>query len=309
MTWRNRFAWLDPRNWLHLPDVTGVALLPARRQLFISKSGSRQDSDHWITMIRSAAGAHFNLMWDDQFRVIGGEDHRDHWRKQFDFTRASYAMVVLMDPAEWVSRGQEIEGEDALGRRIPLAMCRVEPFESQGNNDLFLRLTRGPEEKARYRFIRYFDLAGADVDTQLARMTRWLRQVACAPPELPFCFDAGRAKDIRAVIRIPDGDRWRAMDWGAHRPQLVANYGSHFAQLGTSVPYGSRPQQLVFDVNTSGGAGEIRATVTLPSAGVGHMALTIGEPQPSYAYDDGGLMADRSRDLLLWWDFVVAASR
>jgi hypothetical protein len=110
---------------------------PSDHQIFVSKSGEFREFRDWINILRSKLDKCFNLIWDDEFRVLGGQGYYDHWRLQFEYTRASYAMLVLMDPNKGTSRGQDVEIEDAMGRGIPIAFCRTQKFATNQLNESF----------------------------------------------------------------------------------------------------------------------------------------------------------------------------
>ena len=301
-----RRAWSLGSFDLDIPaDASIPHLGPRDHQLFVSKSGQFTATEQWLATLGATFGDDFTLMWDDQFRAIGGQSHVDHWRMQYVFTRASYAMIVLMDTQEWTSRGQDMEIEDVMGRAMPVALCRTEPFASREMNERFETMLTGPSRHAPRCFMQCFDLCAPAAERELPRLATWIRSVAIPPVPLPASFKAGQTEEVRVRLWVPDESRQQPVDWSACQPRFVCNYGPHFVQLGTRVPYASKPGQLIFPVTPTGVAGEIRADITLPSRGVGHAVLTVGEPQASYAGEVGGLQANRLSDLFLWWDFVV----
>jgi hypothetical protein len=291
-------------------DVSIPSFGPLERQVFVSKSGQFGATQQWISTLGAAFGDEFNLMWDDQFRLLGGQSYHDHWRLQFDFTRVSHAMIVLMDAHEWTSRGQDIEIEDALGRGMPVAFCRAEPFATPQMNERFEGIRASSMPSSSRCFVRFFDLCTPDADREVRRLARWITDVAIPPLRLPFVFEPAQSEEVRATLWVPGDRRQQPVDWTLYRPRFVFNYGAHFVQLGTRIPYASKPRQFVFPAIPTDVAGEIRASITLPSHGVGHAVLTVGEPQTSYAGADGGLCAaDERSNLFLWWDFVVESRR
>lgn len=281
---------------------------PRDRQVFVSKSGRFPEVQKWMSILQSKLGERFNLICDDDFRPYGGDGYYQDWAMQFRYTRASYAMLVLFDLAEWTSLGQDIEIEDALGRGMPVALCRTAPFTAQHLNERFKNLLRVYDNRNSARsFIEYFDFCERDLELELSRLDAWVNRFAAPPLSIPNQFVAGQPEVFRVTLRTPNGQDWNPMDWIPHHPILVFNYGSILVQHGSRIPPTSKANQIVVPLIPTDVAGEITGQCVLPSSGSGHVVLTIGPPANNYAWDDGGLNVsmDQRNNVFLWWDFFV----
>ena len=281
------------------------------RQVFISKSGSFPDTARWKEMFSQAFGDRFNLICDDDFRpvydiAIGGRV--DAWSSQFEFTRRSYAVIALLDPAQWTSWGQYLEIDDAFGRGIPVAFCRVVPFVNENTNSSFKYMASGEGDAiAPVSFFEYFDFVERDIEQELKRLERWISEFATAPLSLPQYFTAGRPQVVQTTVRVPRRNGWSALD-DTCLPLLVFNYGQLLVHMQDRLPSTwmcKATNQIVLPLERGTERGELRAEVTLPREGFGHVVVTVGQPKPNYAREEGGI-AERTPETFLWWDFWVS---
>jgi hypothetical protein len=288
-----------------VPDPFG----PRDRQVFVSKSGQFPEFQKWMSILESRLGKRFNLISDDDFRPLGGDGYYQDWTIQFRFTRASYAMLVLLDLVEWTSRGQDIEIEDAMGRGMPVALCRTASFTTQQLNQRFRDSLMAYDNRNSPRScLEYFDFCEREVELELSRLDAWVNRFAVPPLRIPNQFVAGQPEVFRVTLRTPNGQDWEPVDWSLHHPLLVFNYGSTLVQHGSRIPRTSAANQIIVPLLPTEVTGEITAAqLVLPSSGSGHVVLTIGPPADNYAWDDGGLnvSVDQRTDIFLWWDFFV----
>jgi hypothetical protein len=270
--------------------------------IFVSKSGSFPADAMWpLFKLRAKFGLQ-SAMTDADFRL--GQDPlaiHEGWQSQFQVTRDCNVMVVLLDPVQWTSDGQDVETEDASGRGVPLALCRVLPFRSEDDNDRFVRLVaRGGPSGHRWSLLGFFDLCrGEDVE----RLLTWVeRAAAVPPPRIPAAFQSNVPTPFTARIRVPEKDVWDYMDWSGDTPvpQLVFNYGERLvrderkARREWEWP---EKRQVVVPLTATAVRGELAGTITLPHRGFGHALLTIGPPTDKNH--------SRPEDRLMWWDFFV----
>jgi hypothetical protein len=170
-------------------------------------------------------------------------------------------------------------------------------------------ILRAPDPNTPHSCIEYFDFYERDVEMELDRLGAWVNLFAASPLRLPEQFVVGQPKMFTAIVRVPDGPRWKPMSWLSYRPLLVFNYGHILLQHGSRIPETCEEMQVVVPLVATEVAGEVTGEVVLSSSGLGHVVLTIGEPAKTYAYPDGGLASERKSDILLWWDFSVSEPR
>lgn len=281
---------------------------PKERQVFVSKSGHFKEVQEWAGILQSNLGNHFNLITDNYFRPLAA----DQWVAQFIYTRASHAMLVLLDPEEWTSHGQDVEIEDALGRGMPVALCRTGSFAARQFNESFKKmLVASDNQNAPRSFVAYFDFYERDLKLELSRLNAWMNRFAAPPLKIPDLFVAGQPQLFREAVRVPEDGSWKWMNWSQHSPLLVFNYGNLLVQHTDRIPRPSQPKQIIVPLASTGVPGEVTAEIVLASGGSGHAVLTIGQPATNYVWDDGGLNVsmDQRNDLFLWWDFRVYEPR
>jgi hypothetical protein len=294
-----------------IPSFSFGTATPVDRQIFVSISSKAQDAEHWIEVFKTQMGARWNLMSQNDFRPWTEDIDPNCWWEQFPRTRASYAMLVVTEPEEGTSEGQDVEIEDAIGRGIPIAYCRTSNFVSAVLNKNFTTqlLTHKQPKSQPWSCIEYFDFHERDVNLELARLGAWVDHFAAPPLRLPANLVAGERHPFRATLQVQDEDGWRPVDWRLLSPKLVFNYGMLFVARTTvlSLRTCKEKRQIVIPLTATDIPGEITAEVVLPTDGFGNAVITVGTPKENYADESGGLIAD-NKDVLRWWDFHVKAA-
>jgi hypothetical protein len=102
-------------------------------------------------------------------------------------------MLVLLDPQEWTSHGQDVEIEDALGRGMPVALCRTGPFAATQFSESFkTMLVASDKQNATRSFVGCFDFYERDLKLELSRLNAWMNRFAAPPLKIPDLFVAGQ---------------------------------------------------------------------------------------------------------------------
>jgi hypothetical protein len=268
--------------------------------IFVSKSGRLSNEHLWpANRLRDEFGRH-SVMLDDDFRYYQDPFAvHEGWKQQFTYTRDCNAMVVLMD-SQGSSEGQDVESEDARGRAVPVAYCRLEPFEDAKHHDIFSRFIRHGFAQNRWRISGYFDLS---LPEEFPRLAAWLKRVMLVPPpKIESKFRSNVASSFALRIRRPGPDIWEYMDWSAVStlPNLVFNYGERLVRDERKVRSQwewPEKHQVVVPLTATDVPGELAGSITLPYRGFGHALLTFGAPSH--------IWQAQSEDLILWWDFFV----
>lgn len=311
---RLRKAWSRLTDFFDfsLPSLSFDGISPLDRQLFVSISSKAQDAEHWIEIFRGRMSPRWNLMSQNDFRPWTDDIDPHCWWEQFPRTRASYAMLVLTEPEEGTSQGQDAEIEDAIGRGIPIAVCRTSDLRSTALNRMFAtQLSAHPQPKPDpWSCVEHFDFYERDTNQELARLETWVDRFAVPPLALPLDLVAGELYPFRATIRVPHENGWSPVDWQQFSPLLVFNYGLLFLAPTSILRSKTCDQkgQIVIPLRSTNIPGEITADIVLPSKGFGNAVITVGQPRENYAGPLGGLVA-AAPDLVLWWDFHVQESR
>jgi hypothetical protein len=268
----------------------------------VSKSGSLPREYLWpASRLRDEFGLH-SVMLDADFRFLQDPFAvHEGWQEQFSFTRDCNAMVVLLDPSQWTSEGQDVESQDASGRGVPLAMCKVAPFDKTDDNERFSRLvSRGAPKYLRWSLLGYFDLCSTEEFTPLVS---WLKRVVSVPPpRIQSVFQSNVSTPFAARIRVPGADVWDYMDWSSAQtlPNLVFNYGERLvrderkARRQWEWP---EKNQAVIPLASTAVRGELVGAITLPHRGFGHALVTFGTPDH--------IWRGEAEDRIMWWDFFV----
>jgi len=293
---------------LRLPLFSFPDSLVRDRQIFVSISSKNQDAERWIHVFKTQMGARWNLVSQNDFRPWTDDIDPNCWWEQFPVTRASYAMLVVTEPEEGTSEGQDAEIEDAIGRGIPIAYCRTCNFSSAAQNQAFTAqlLTHKQPKSNPWSCIEYFDFLERDVNQELVRLEAWVDQFAVRPLKFPASLVAGEAHTFRATLRVQCEDGWHPVDWQKFSPQLVFNYGMLFLARTAvlSLRTCKEKRQIVIPLSATDTPGEITAEIELPASGFGNAVITVGTPKENYADEYGGLAAG-NQDVVRWWDFHV----
>lgn len=305
---RSAFSRLTSFFDLRLPSFSFPESLTRDRQIFVSISSKDQNAEHWIHVFKRQMSGNWNLVSQNDFRPWTDDMDPNCWWEQFPVTRASYAMLVVTEPEQGTSEGQDAEVEDAIGRGIPIAYCRTCSFRSAVQNQTYTTqlLTHKQPKSNPWSCIEYFDFVDRDVTQELARLGAWVDRFATPPLKLPANLVAGEAHSFRATLRLQNENGWEPVDWRQFFPRLVFNYGMLFLAR-TTVPAlrtCREKRQIVIPLSATDTPGEISAEVLLPTDGFGNAVITVGVPKENYADESGGLSAS-NKDVVLWWDFHV----
>jgi hypothetical protein len=305
---RKGFSRLTSFFDFRLPSFSFDTNLFRDRQIFVSISSKAPDAEHWIDVFKTQLGERWNLVSQNDFRPWTEDIDPNCWWEQFPVTRTSYAMLVVTEPEEGTSEGQDVEIEDAIGRGIPVAYCRTCNLGSAAQNQAFKTqlLAHQQPQSGSWSCFEYFDFLERDVKQELARLDAWLDRFAGPPLVLPANLVAGEAHAFRATLQVQDETGWHPVDWRQFSPLLVFNYGMLFVARTTvlSLRTCKEKQQIVIPLSATDTPGEITADVVLPTDGFGNAVITVSVPRENYAHEYGGLIAD-SKDVVRWWDFHV----
>ena len=279
--------------------------------IFLSKSSRLEEASNFRRCLDEFLKNEYHV-FDDSFRVFFYTNSpTEKWQDQFHHMLKARCVVAVYDPQNILSDAQENELDYLLGFGLPIAFCRIVPFEDKQANECFLRselFGAWPKKFSDRHTIANFDFsANTEFDTeQLEKLKQWIASCAIPTVKIPIYFSPNIPQNFSFKIQPHKSSSARTEYWEHNKiPMLVLNYGPRFGhdlycnRLPNMI---SDQRQILVPLHLDKESGNLEGEICLPVPGSGHGVVTNGPIRASYAEEDE-LRCFDPKEWYLWWDF------